>query len=379
MNSVEKKKNEIDNKKKDPSIELLRIIGCFSVIGTHIKWQIKKKKKFINFSIIFNGCLCADGVAIFWYIMGFFFFKKISYKKRLNILFKKICVPVIITSFFYFYFSKFNFNKIEIKSYLLKKTKYDYLNLFYNILIFNESSHLWFCYVYILIVILYPSFEGFNNYFEINKINSYKIFLLFLSIAIENDFFDNKVMGIEHHGFNGVLGAIPFIFCGNELKKNINKFKNKKIFSIFIIFFIGINYLRSKIIFITKRIIFIKWYSSFGIINGFFLFIFAYSLNDILHNKILYFLITKISSFTYYIYLIHPFVIDNVFRKYKLDKKLTKNYHSIKALIFYQTISTILVFINSLFISIFLSFLIKIFCKIINYINKLFFEKEKKD
>jgi len=37
MNSVEKKKNEIDNKKKDPSIELLRIIGCFSVIGTHIK------------------------------------------------------------------------------------------------------------------------------------------------------------------------------------------------------------------------------------------------------------------------------------------------------------------------------------------------------
>jgi hypothetical protein len=32
----------------------------------------------------------------------------------------------------------------------------------------------------------------------------------------------------KNYGFKGFLGAIPFIFCGNELKKNIDKFKNKK-------------------------------------------------------------------------------------------------------------------------------------------------------
>jgi len=385
MHSIGKTINETNNKKRDPSIELLRIIGCFSVIGTHIKWKVRKNDKFINFSILFNGCLCADGVAIFWYIMGFFFFNKIPYKKRLNILFKKIIVPVIVDLFFYFYFAKFNFNKIEIKSYLLKKSKYDYLNLFYNILKF-EGGHLWFCYVYILIVILYPSFEGINNYFEINKISSYKIFLLFLFITVENDFFNNKVISINHHGFNGVLGAIPFIFLGNELKKNINKFKNKKIFSSFILFFIVINYLRSKIIFLTERILLINWYSSFGIINGFLLFIFAFSFNDILHNKIIYFLITKISSFTFYIYLIHLFVVNNIFKVYEIDKKFTKNSQSIRGLIYYQINSILFVFLVSLFIAIlisifisFINFLIKKFIFFIFNIKKLLFYKEKKE
>ena len=65
--------NKINNDFKiDPSIELLRIIGSLSVIGTHIKLEYKS---FTNFSKIFFACLCADGVAIFWLILGFFLIK----------------------------------------------------------------------------------------------------------------------------------------------------------------------------------------------------------------------------------------------------------------------------------------------------------------
>ena len=209
---------------------------------------------------------------------------------------------------FFFYFQKYNLKKIEFKIYFLNKTKKDYLNLLYKILTF-DGGHLWFLYVYILIVILYPSFEGLNNKIEKYNIYSYKIFIIILIILIENDILYNKVLCINHHGLNGVIGAIPFIFCGNELKKNINKFKNKKIFSIFIIFFLGNNILRTYIINKTKKISFISWSTSFGIINNFILFIFVYSFDDILHYKILYFIITKIGSVTFYIYLIHVFVI----------------------------------------------------------------------
>ena len=99
---------------------------------------------------------------------GFFLFNKISYKKRLKLLFKKISIPFIFTTFFYFYFQRYNFSKIEIISYLKNKSKNDYLNLLYKILCFEtiEASHLWFCYVYILIILLYPAFEGFNNIIE---------------------------------------------------------------------------------------------------------------------------------------------------------------------------------------------------------------------
>ena len=80
MNFLDKKSNTLHETKKDPSIELLRIFGCISVIGNHVKINMRyfrKKKRYLQkFSIIFNGCLCADGVPIFWSIMGFFYSKK---------------------------------------------------------------------------------------------------------------------------------------------------------------------------------------------------------------------------------------------------------------------------------------------------------------
>ena len=44
MNFIYKKTNEVRENKKDPSIELLRIIGCLNVIAIHIKLSLKKKK-----------------------------------------------------------------------------------------------------------------------------------------------------------------------------------------------------------------------------------------------------------------------------------------------------------------------------------------------
>ena len=374
MNSIEENENKIllDKKMIDPSIKLLRIIGCICVIATHIKLELKVKNEFINFTRIIIGCLCVDGVGIFWYIMGFFFFKQIPYKKRLKLLIKKIIIPLVITTFFYFYFINYNFNNIEILSYILKKSKKDYLKLFNKFLCF-DGDHLWFCYVYILIVFLYPSFEGLNNIFEKYKINSYKIFLIFLFIFIENDFLKNKVLDINHHGLNGVLGAIPFIFCGNELKKNINKFKNKKYYSFFILIFIGMNILRSFLIKIIGDTFLIKWYTSFGIINVFCLIMFVYSFNDFLYNKIVYFIITKISSMTFYIYLIQDFVISNIFKAYQIDKKFHKNSKSIKGHIKYQIYSVLFIFIFSLLFSIGISILKKlIFCFL-----RFFFKKVK--
>ena len=191
---------------------------------------------------------------------------------------------------------------------------------------------------------------------------------------MENDFLYNNVLCINHHGFNGVIGAIPFIFCGNELKKNINKFKNKKIYSLFILFYIGNNYLRSYLIKKTGELIFIKWYSSFGLINCFFLFIFVYSIYDFLNNKIIYFIITNISNKTFYIYLVHVFVMNNIFRAFNFDKKFYKKNFNLKNIIYYQSYSVFIVFTFSLFISI--GFLIYI--NIFDFLKKMLIKKTKK-
>ena len=90
------------------------------------------------------------------------------------------------------------------------------------------------------------------------------------------------------------------------------------------------NILRSYLIKVIGDTFLIKWYTSFGIINVFCLFMFAYSFNDFLYNKMIYFIITKISSMTFYIYLIHIFIINNIFKAYHIDKKFHKNSKSIK-------------------------------------------------
>ena len=133
------------------------------------------------------------------------------------------------------------------------------------------------------------------------------------------------------------------------------------------------NIFRSYLIKIIGDTFLIKWYTSFGLINVFCLFIFAYSFNDFLYNKIVYFIITKINSMTFYIYLIHIFIINNIFRAYHIDIKFHKNSKSIKGHIKYQIYSVLFIFIISLLFSIVISLL----KKFIFFCLKLFFKKVK--
>ena len=60
--------------KRNPSIELYRLLGSLIVIGVHCVGSIPKKedhKRTNNFI----SCIFEDGVAIFWFILGFHLFK----------------------------------------------------------------------------------------------------------------------------------------------------------------------------------------------------------------------------------------------------------------------------------------------------------------
>ena len=101
---------------------------------------------------------------------------------------------------------------------------------------------------------------------------------------------------------------------------------------------------------------------------------FAYSFNDFLYNKIIYIIITKISSKTFYIYLIHIFVINSIFKAYNIDQKFHKNSKSIKGHFKYQIYSVFFIFFIYIFIIFNYNFFIK---KIHIFCLKLFFKKVK--
>ena len=58
--------------KRNPSVELMRIFACLVVVGVHTCLSAVSGDS-VDKGRLFISCLLADGVAVFWIIMGFFF------------------------------------------------------------------------------------------------------------------------------------------------------------------------------------------------------------------------------------------------------------------------------------------------------------------
>ena len=168
--------------KKIVFVDLLRILACIIVIICHCKLFLPGDT--VTKPKVILSCLTADGVAIFWMIMGMFYFRDISYKERLKKLFKKIIIPVIIMSIIIFYFYDFLLgNKSLLDS--IDHPLNDYISLIKNNFLIWEQitylGHLWYLYVYILIVLLYPVLNKIREY--IDTLDYKKVLAFFLATA----------------------------------------------------------------------------------------------------------------------------------------------------------------------------------------------------
>ena len=59
--------------KRDINVEILRIIAILFVIGTHLKQGFYIDGQ-LNFIRVLIACFVGDGVAVYWAILGFFYF-----------------------------------------------------------------------------------------------------------------------------------------------------------------------------------------------------------------------------------------------------------------------------------------------------------------
>ena len=115
---------------RDISVEILRIIAILFVIGTHLKQGFYIDGQ-LDFMRVFIACLVGDGVAVYWAILGFFYFtgKNISYTKRVGQAIKRVVLPLFIYSIIVFYFYDFIF---ENKDLILTHSLAEYKRLIYD-------------------------------------------------------------------------------------------------------------------------------------------------------------------------------------------------------------------------------------------------------
>ena len=155
MRNTKNKKTVVTT--KDPGVELMRILGCLIVLACHCVVAYKFDGQYHPDNTFIAG-LWADGVAIFWFVTGFFFFKSSDAGKKLKNFAVKRLLPALGVGGVLFYLYDWATSDITFSE-SLHHTRQEYIDLFLgeNGLLklnspFPKSGHFWYVIVYVFAV-----------------------------------------------------------------------------------------------------------------------------------------------------------------------------------------------------------------------------------
>ena len=142
--------------KRNPSVELMRIFACLVVVGVHTCLSAVSGDS-VDKGRLFISCLLADGVAVFWIIMGFFLFGRSDYKKTVLHAVKSVLIPMAVLSVIIFYLGPWIMDG-EALTDSVSHSADEYSGVLRKLLSWSNPvdgmGHLWYLYVYMLVILL---------------------------------------------------------------------------------------------------------------------------------------------------------------------------------------------------------------------------------
>ena len=335
-NNISEKDEKI--KKRDSSIDLIRIFACLTVVGIHVSLNVfNEYYSEVDWSRLFEKCFLTDGVPLFFMITGFFLLNGRSYKK----IWKSTIVKILIPTFFYVWIAQMFFMFITNKQPFSWCMEHAVTNMNWGGIlrttltgdlkhINSLCAHLWYIFSYVKIIIFVPILWLLFKEEKI-PVLARRIILGFGICSMILEDVQRFVTFPQGHLylFNLVDREIIYVILGYEMFKYKDKIKNnKKVLVSSIVGFVLINVLRYKLencymvmnnyYEIIGRDTFAEWkYSSLNVFSGICAFMALYSIpiNNLNLKKVLYWLSDK----TFGIYLIHYMLIAKV-DLYKFDK-----------------------------------------------------------
>ena len=346
--------------KKDSSVELLRVIGCFIVIGVHIPFSPIIDNTY-DFSRTFIQCVLGDGVAIFWAITGCFLFKSL-YGKVLKRTFKSIVVPIVLFNVFFFFLGDFLYNDFSLLQSIQRPLEaYSYLaKSFLSWSNSTEFVHLWYMYVYAFLMLLYPCIKAFVSYLdESNKRIKTYMAISFLLLVL-NDVTQNQLFNFSHSLIGAFFPAANLFVFGHILYEHIAIFCSKKWMFIGLTTFGVVNIVRA----ILQYRLYLQgdqmchmllWYTSFGLVCAVALFVFATSFMTLVNHERFSKFVNFFASYTFSVYIVHLPVV-KLLVNYQVVSLITDKVYSLGSNyavdFLYLIIVITVVFVLSLIISV---------------------------
>lgn len=303
--------------KRDPAVELMRILACLMVIGIHTALYALVDSQWILSRVFFN-CIVADGVAVFFMITGFFLFQNKSYKNLLKRTWKNLGIPTVIYSVagFFLFGWLLNGKSLDVSMHISGKTAGTALK---KLASWSNpvphSDHLWYIYVYVLLMIVFPVLKCFGDYLDEDQKRTKCFLVITFAAFVLNDISGNTFLAFDNHSINGLVPASIELIWGHILYKNRRKF-TKKWIPVSVMGFLLVNLVRALI----QRRQYIAdgtpscvlfWFSAMGLFCAACVVCFCLALfQGEKKKKKSDTLICRIASYTFMIYLLHMAVRD---------------------------------------------------------------------
>ena len=320
--------------KRNLNIEILRILGCLMVIGVHVKLPdlIDGSPVWIR---LFFSCLFADGVSIFWLILGYFGFQaEISYGERLKRMSRRILLPLAVYTVFSFYLSRFLIDgKPLLES--LSHSFADYRTMLTRCILrwqnrVDYGSHLWYLYIYVIVILLFPALSGIWKLWQDNLKKSYIAFFTLIALLIVNDYSYNELCDFSHHSFPGAIAASIFVLLGSiysqwhNLQPALGSHKRNRRILLGMLLFAGTLAFRVPWLYFSywlgKGDEPVYWYTSFSVLQTGGLFLIFTNLNLDAHlRKKPRRILLHLARMTFPIYIIHMMVAGFFFQRNLTD------------------------------------------------------------
>ena len=348
-------------------IELLRIIACCMVITIHTLLPVKMDTGLYDSSRVLISCLIGDAVGIFWFIGGCFLFNpNLNYKKTILKTLKRIVIPMAIITLITFYFGRFFAGSSLLES--IMHTKAEYFTAFKTLLKWSNpadgAGHLWYLYIYCLIIIALPVLNSFVCYLDTHPSAQKWFCLITLLLFMLNDLCHNGTFSFAHYGINGTVPASIEIIWGHIRYKNRDKLRFKFSPFVWLLLFglvIVVRWRLQMILYVhSGSNHFLFWYTSFGLICSsclllFVLHTFRPSAENWIKRAICF-----IGKKTYPIYLMHM-CIYHLLQRFGVEKKLyqltVENHSGVLGELLFTAGITLAVFIVGFIIAFILDFI----------------------
>ena len=283
-----------ETKKRDISVDLIRLFACLSVIGTHLCLQVLNQAyNRIDWGRLLEKSFFTDGVPLFFMITGFFLANGRNYKKIWKSTIMKVLTPSIIYILFSQIFYMFIVNKESIMWCLQNiLTNLNIVQIFKGILTGNLTvintlcDHLWYILSYVKIIIWIPVLWLVCKEEKSSKLARRIIIAFGIIATVITDI--KRFITIPTIGAVKIFGLVDmellYVLLGYELFVHKDKIKNnKKVFILSAIGFIIVNFIRYRIEMqymvlnsytnIVGRENFLGWqYTCLNIISGLFIF-----------------------------------------------------------------------------------------------------------